>query len=370
MLVDSSGKVISSMDKRLIGTAGLSEKEMSIVTSHDQGSKELNDENKYLISKKVRGADWYIVDKLSVSAITRSNRTLYRILGFSTVVIMMILFLCLIFITTIAISGAVEKDLRSIIKMIEQESVDSVITDPKDNKNSIIKLKSNVSRMLYKIRSLVAESYDAKVREREAELKALQSMINPHFLYNTLESINWMAYKYDAGEISSMVTLLAKYFRLSLNKGKDIVTLGDEFSLSSTYLDIQKTRFNDSFEYSIELDDRVSGFLIPKLIMQPVIENALLHGIQKNRGVKGLLSIRAYEEDGFVIIEIIDNGIGMTPEQIEGIMSCSSSEERKSYGIYNVIERVKLFFSEDSRISITSELQKGTTARYYLKQRG
>lgn len=143
------------------------------------------------------------------------------------------------------------------------------------------------------------ETYQSKVQEREAQLRALQAQINPHFLYNTLDTINWIAIGHNAPEISNMINGLAKYFRLSLNKGRDLVSVTDELNLAKVYLEIQQSRFPKSFEVHFIIEDGLDDLEMPKLTLQPIVENALLHGIRKSKGKTGTILIGAKKRTGF-----------------------------------------------------------------------
>lgn len=222
------------------------------------------------------------------------------------------------------------------------------------------------------------ETYRSKVQEREAQLRALQAQINPHFLYNTLDTINWIAIGHKAHDISQMIDGLARYFRLSLNKGKDVVTVTDELELAKVYLEIQQTRFPKSFEFAFELAGKdesdeapkvgliLESCLIPKLTLQPIVENALLHGIRKAKGKTGKITIRAYIDGDDLLLSVSDDGIGMDPDFAQTLLTEPRPAMRtdgsgSSYGLYNVNERIRLFSGEDYGLNIQSQLGEGTT---------
>ncbi|WP_197081219.1 sensor histidine kinase [Gordoniibacillus kamchatkensis] len=202
--------------------------------------------------------------------------------------------------------------------------------------------------------------------EKEALLKALQAQINPHFLYNTLDAINWMAIRRKADDISYMIESLSKYFRFSLKNGKDIVSLEDELSLVETYLNIQKIRFGDEFAFTIRADEAAKSLLLPKLTLQPIVENALLHGIRNLRDRKGLLEIEAApEQEHTLLIRVTDNGIGMEEQAVKHMLQQDPAQGgapgRRGYGLFNVQERVRLYAGANSGITVTSVVGRGTT---------
>lgn len=213
--------------------------------------------------------------------------------------------------------------------------------------------------------------------KRQAELKALQAQINPHFLYNTLDSIHWMADKINAMDISRMTMALGMLFRTSLNKGRDFISIQDEVENVNSYLIIQKTRYGDLFDYLINIDGRLLNLLTIKLILQPLVENAIYHGV-KEKNQAGIIEIHGeiLENDGDVQFIISDNGMGMKPLMLDFINQklekCLSMEtklsEDEGYGIYNVNERIKLYFGERYGLHYQSEWGQGTEVRILIPQ--
>mgnify|MGYP000298358713 CR=1 FL=1 len=198
---------------------------------------------------------------------------------------------------------------------------------------------------------------------KEAQLKYLQSQINPHFLYNTLDSIIWMIRSEEYEGAGKMVSLLAKFLRISLSQGKDMIPLEKELEHASSYLAIQNIRFKDKFEFQIEADPALLKYLCPKLSIQPLLENAIYHGME-GMYEDGEITIRIYDRDGDIGIDVADNGPGMTQETIDHIMhnKVISSKRGSGIGVRNVNERIQLIYGEDYGVTITSELDEGTTA--------
>ena len=202
-----------------------------------------------------------------------------------------------------------------------------------------------------------------QTERRKSELEVLQSQINPHFLYNTLDSIIWMIRSEEYEGAGKMVSLLAKFFRISLSQGKDMIPLEKELEHASSYLAIQNIRFKDKFEFQIEADPALLKYLCPKLSIQPLLENAIYHGME-GMYEDGEITIRIYDRDGDIGIDVADNGPGMTQETIDHIMhnKVISSKRGSGIGVRNVNERIQLIYGEDYGVTITSELDEGTTA--------
>lgn len=223
-------------------------------------------------------------------------------------------------------------------------------------------LNDSLDVMVDKIKELVDQVTVEQVRLRKAEFELLQAQINPHFLYNTLDAIVWLAESGEPKKVVSMVESLSGFFRSSLNQGKDVVTIKEELQHVRSYLEIQQVRYQDILQYKIDIPESLNRYFIPKITIQPLVENALYHGIKNKRGV-GEIVITGKMEGNRCNIEITDNGIGMTPERLQQVRSriaYKTPGENDIYGLYNVNERIRLNFGEDYGISIESEYKQGT----------
>nr|WP_253940793.1 histidine kinase [Fundicoccus ignavus] len=189
---------------------------------------------------------------------------------------------------------------------------------------------------------------------RKTEFELLQAQINPHFLYNTLDSIIWLAESEQSELVVQMVSSLGAFFRTSLSNGKDVINLETEMKQVESYLEIQKIRYNDVLEYSIELDSSLYSYQIPKLSLQPLVENALYHGIKLKRG-KGKIRLSGEIEDEQIVIRVWDNGVGMSQRQLKDLSRNVNSEKRLTQlGLMNVQQRLRLYFVQGSGLSFNS----------------
>lgn len=218
--------------------------------------------------------------------------------------------------------------------------------------------------MVQTMKELIDTSYISKIREREAELSALQAQINPHFLYNTLDSIYWKALTDGNNDIAEMVYSLSRIFRLSLNRGQGMTTVEKEVELVTHYLMIQKMRFNEKLEYSIEVDEALNHYIVPKLLLQPFVENSIIHGIEKN-GSCGTVAVTIKRIGDKLNFIILDSGKGMKEEQVQNLLlkadgDVNTKKTPGGYAISNVNERLKLKFKDDFKLSIQSKRNKGT----------
>ncbi len=229
-------------------------------------------------------------------------------------------------------------------------------------------LSDSLNAMIDKINELLEQVTKEQIRLRKAEFELLQAQINPHFLYNTLDAIVWLAEAGEQKKVVRMVGSLSEFFRTSLNQGKDIVTVREELQHVRSYLEIQQMRYQDILKYEICVPLNLEKYLIPKITIQPLVENALYHGIKNKRGQGNIVINGEIETDCFVL-RIVDDGIGMTEERLgqvcEGIWN-NVPKEKDIYGLYNVNERIRLNFGEKYGISVESTYGKGTVVSIRL----
>ena len=229
-------------------------------------------------------------------------------------------------------------------------------------------LSESLNTMIDKINALLEQVKKEQIRIRKAEFELLQAQINPHFLYNTLDTIIWLAESDEQKQVVHMVESLSDFFRTSLNQGKDIISIKEEIQHVRSYLEIQQMRYQDILEYEIDVPEEFYQNTIPKITVQPLVENALYHGIKNKRG-KGKITVRGYREGSFFILEVQDNGIGMQPERLEQVRNALVHKqfvESKVYGLYNVNERIRLNCGEEYGLRISSTYQEGTTVKIFL----
>ena len=223
-------------------------------------------------------------------------------------------------------------------------------------------LSDSLNAMIDKINELLDQVTTEQIRLRKAEFELLQAQINPHFLYNTLDTIVWLAEAGDQKRVVSMVGNLSDFFRTSLNQGKDIISIREELAHVRSYLEIQQVRYQDILRYEITVPEDLYEYKIPKITIQPLVENALYHGIKNKRG-QGTITITGERSENGFVLYVRDNGIGMTQERLKevraGIQKLSYTG-KEIYGLYNVNERIRLNFGETYGISIESTYGEGT----------
>lgn len=222
----------------------------------------------------------------------------------------------------------------------------------------ITSLTESFEHMVVQIKELVEKVRQEEVTLRKTELKALQAQINPHFLYNTLDAIAWLCEEERHKDAVEMVNSLAKLFRISISRGHELITIEKEMQHAKSYLKIQNFRYKNQFTYSFDVDEECLNYLCNKITLQPIIENAIYHGIDRMVD-EGKINIGIHKKGDRIIFTVEDNGVGMTEEQCEEILH-KDAGDRVGIGIKNVNDRIKIYFGEEYGLTIQSELDEGT----------
>ncbi len=262
------------------------------------------------------------------------------------------------------IAKSITQPLQKLCDSMErvQEGDFSVSDIVVDSANEIGSLTTSFNVMTHRIQELMEQNIREQEAKRKSELKALQSQINPHFLYNTLDSIIWMAEGKKNEEVVLMTASLARLLRQSISNEDEVISIGQEIEYARGYLTIQKMRYKDKMEFRIDVEPSILNIRLIKLVLQPIIENAIYHGL-KYKESKGLLLVKGFLKDGNAVIQVIDDGVGMEPEVLEHIFEKHKVNYRSNgVGVYNVQKRLQLYYGSEYGITYESEKGKGTTA--------
>ncbi|GAA6299965.1 sensor histidine kinase [Eisenbergiella tayi] len=254
------------------------------------------------------------------------------------------------------ISRSVSSRIRHLSKTVQKVQDGKLETlDEEAGQDEVGQLIGNYNYMIRRIRKLLEEQYQLGQEKKEAELMALQSQITPHFLYNTLDMINWMASKNETENIRDTVLSLARYYKLILNKGRDIITIGLEIELCEAYIAIQQKRYRGKILFELDVEEQIRDCLIPKITLQPLIENAITHGIMEKSSGRGNILISGWEEDDDIFLSVTDDGVGMiTGQEME------QKHKGSKYGLSNIETRLKLFYNMEKCITFESTQGIGT----------
>jgi two-component system sensor histidine kinase YesM len=356
-ITDYEGNLIYHPQQQLI-YAGIKKEDNNSIKNKTYGSfiQDFQGERRLITVKTVGYTSWKIIGVSYLDEVVTSKKDITRFSGW-------IIFFGVIFVITvfIFISAKITQPIKLLdksMKKVEEGSLD-VFVDIK-GEEEIVHLSKTFNMMLLRIRQLMDQVVLEQEAKRKSELNALQAQINPHFLYNTLDSIVWMAENGKSQDVITMVTALARLFRISISRGKNIITVKDELEHARNYLIIQKIRYKNKFQFTIEAEDEVLNYKTLKLILQPIIENAIYHGIEYMVD-EGNIKITARIFEDMLIFEVIDNGLGMSEEKLKSILSPDSADKGgNGVGVKNVHERVRLCFGKQYGVEIKSELEVGT----------
>lgn len=232
--------------------------------------------------------------------------------------------------------------------------------------DEIAELSHHFNSMLKDLRRLMNEVVETQKEKRKRELEILQAQINPHFIYNTLDTLQWKALEYGASDLSELILSLSSFFRVSLSKGKEMIPLREEIKHVRSYLDIQKARYEEILTYEIQVEESLDDVFLPKILLQPLVENAIYHGI-KPKLAQGKISILAQLEGKDLLLTVQDNGVGMTEEQVNQLEEAFEGKRAPvSYGLHNVHQRIRLTYGTPYGLHVESCLQDGTAVTIRL----
>lgn len=318
-------------------------------------TKKYSDMNKdyFIVKKTIPETGWnvwlYKPEKLMGTSIRQINIITFG----GTLVCLVATFMCIRF-TAIFVTTRIGK-LQKVVARVEKEDFSYALNTT--SQDEIGELITSFSKMERKLNYLINEVYKSRIKEKEYEMKALQAQINPHFLYNTLSLINWKAIEAGKRDISKITLALSAFYRTSLNKGNNITHISGEIENMRSYLSIQLMLHDDGFDVTEDIDDSILEYTCPNLILQPLIENAIDHGIDvMPEDRRGVISVICKDMDTYIQFVIKDNGIGMTKEQTVKILT----KDSKGYGVRNVNERLKLCYGEEYPMIIKSKENTGT----------
>ena len=334
------------------------DKQMSVQEISNSPMDSMVSDDFFVHKSPIENSDWILV---GVSSFSRFKEDSVKLLGIVSVVGVLSLLICMLGIfTLIRYQLLPVKRLGQVMRRVEEG--DTTIRAEQKGAQEFQALAGTFNQMLERIETLMKEEKEQEALTRIYELKALTSQINPHFLYNTLDTIIWMAEFQDHQKVVDITKALSNYFRLSLNAGEEIVTLRQEIEHVRQYLFIQKERYGDKLEYEIDEPNDIPDIKLPKIVLQPLVENAIYHGIKESER-SGKITITVSKRDTFIDICIADNGVGIKE-------NTKSTKELGGVGIKNIKERLTLFFGEAFSMEIESEPNAYTKVYLHLPLKG
>lgn len=342
--------------------SGILQEDLARVMQQEEGSfTEVLEAKRLVTVHSLKQVGWRVVGVSYIGELLVSKKEIIIPL-----IILTLLALVVAFLISKRIVSQTAKPIRELTEHMQEIELGKlgVEIDTQSDTEEIQCLTASFKEMVYKIEGLIEQVEDNQKKLRKSELKVLQSQINPHFLYNSLDTIIWLEEREECEKVVQMTAALARYFRLSLSKGKEVITIYEEVEHVKHYLQIQKIRYASKLAYTIEVSPDIFDEMIVKIVLQPLVENALYHGI-KDLEEGGYIRVLGFREGNNIILEVYDNGKGMSREQIKNILKAPSSTSITKGGvaIKNVHERIQVYFGQDYGLSYESEYGKWTKVR-------
>jgi len=365
LLVDSSGRVVSSPDKQMINEELGHYSYIKSVLENKEGffTCEINGESQVVLFYSIEPLGWQLIHILPAKMFNPVKNTV-------NVIIFITVILCLLFglLFSVVLNSFVLKPLKLLFNEVAKvASGDFSMNLSVKSNDEIGKISKGVKKLVNDLKELIENLYISKINQREAELKALESQINPHFLYNTLDSIHWLALKNKDYEVSEQIEALSEIFKHVLNTGKSMVTIRDEIDFLENYMVIQRARFGDRIKISIEADDSLFEYETPKLVIQPIVENSIVHGFEEKMGC-GQITISIKKQRNNIVYTMIDDGLGTNQEKIRSMMN-SKEQSHNVFALKNIDERIKIKYGNEYGMSFYSEEGKGTKVEIIIPAR-
>ena len=329
--------------------------------------------------EEVRNVSSLVADMLAeyadgeISAAAQASDQLQATLNVVLVVLLALLGITVLF--SMLAQQSLTNAIRTPIARLEKFAASLAGGDlqaraPETPVTELHELTQSLNTMAGRLQDLIDENRREQENLKKSELRALQAQINPHFLYNTLDAIVWLAEAGQSREVIHITRALSDFFRISLSQGKDWIPLSEEIKHLTGYLTIQKIRYRDILDYQIDIPEELGSCQVLKLLMQPLVENAIYHGVKHRRG-RGLVRVTGRMEDSWLILEVADNGAGMTPERLAQVREglSGSGAESAGYGLFNVNKRIQLYYSQPQGVWIESRMGEGTAVTLKLPVR-
>ena len=364
-IYDQNGIIMSSMDRQAIGT-GFDYKVLS-----ENERKYINPAGGfyYYVDRQLKINNWTIVYMIDKSYIDMQSRGVYQymlfIMLFGLIVSLMISYL---------ISNNVTKPITELAKNMKKvENGKFDIKIPQSRNDEIGQLIHSYNLMIEKLNELVNNNLAMQIKTKEAQIRAYEMQINPHFIHNSLETIRMLSVLDETDKVDEAILLLSSVLRFNLNTEKE-VSIESELNNMEYYLRLLKLRFNDEFDYEINVDEEILSYYTLKFILQPIVENAMKHGIEKVER-KGIISILGKQLDNEIVFVIKDNGIGISEEQIKILKECLNDNNylkdgSSNIGLMNVHQRIKLFYGDEYGIEVESKFMEKTSVLIHIPSMG
>lgn len=352
-LMDREGNIVYHPQQQLL-YSGLKSEDTAALSALEDGS--YADDTVIYSLTSVQGSGWRVVGVSYVDELV--NRSVRDMIWLSAGLAVLILAAALL--ASWLLSRQLSRPLRALASAMErfETDADHFTYHPGGGAREVRELSASFGHMVLRIQQLMSTVRQEEVNLRKTELKALQAQINPHFLYNTLDSIAWMCEQGRSADAVKMIHALARLFRISISKGHELIPIAKEIEHAENYLEIQKYRYKNQFTYAFDVDPGCLDYYCNKITLQPIIENAIMHGLDLLVD-EGRIDVRVGQDGEDIVFCVQDNGVGMSAEQAASILE-QDSQDRTGIGIKNVNDRLQIYFGRQYGLRITSELDVGT----------
>jgi len=354
-IVDNQGIVLSTHEDERIGQPLASRYLEPRIFQQDEGYYDAEiDGSNYLVEFfTIEETGWKLIHYVPIEAITKQGDVIKQVTVVSVCISLVICMFFLFFFMFKVLRPL--RQIRILMKSLENEEFN--VSIPVQGNDEIALFCSSFNKMSRKLNELFNEVHVVKIKQKEAEIKALEEQINPHFLYNTLDLIYWMGRMEKAFETAEMINVLSKLFRLGLNSGSGFTTVKKELEHIESYMYIQQKRY-ESVSLTISAEPDALALTVTKLVLQPLVENAITHGLEPRGGI-GSIEVRVYRKDGDVIYEVEDDGVGMESARANELLH-APHDNQGGVGLRNIHDRLVLTYGDDYGLDIESEPGKGT----------
>ena len=352
-LMDRMGNIMYHPQQQLL-YAGLKSEDTAALAALEDGTY-VEDTVIYAITS-VEDSSWRVVGVSFVDELV--NRSVREMIGISAGLAGLVLAAALL--TSWILSRMLSRPLRGLTSAMErfERDADHFSYRPVRGTREVRELSQSFGHMVLRIQQLMSTVRQEEINLRKTELKALQAQINPHFLYNTLDSIAWMCERGRNADAVNMVHALARLFRISISRGHELIPIAKEIEHAESYLQIQKYRYKNQFTYEFDVDPGCLDYYCNKITLQPIIENSINHGLDL-LVEEGRIQVEVLQDGEDILFRVRDNGVGMSQEQVDAILE-QDPEDRTGIGIRNVNDRLRIYFGAPYGLRITSELDVGT----------
>ena len=320
------------------------------------------DKYTYYYTKIPANENWYLCTKVETANLTKETSSFILMLTS-----LLVLFTLITIVVCIYLSRSITKPISNLNETMQKASSNLQIVADQSDIEEINSLSRSFNQLIQKIDNLLKKIKEDAKLQRQSEIKVLQAQINPHFLYNTLDALNWKALQHQDAEMTTLIRSLCDFYRISLSNGDEFIPIKDEIKHVECYLKIQSIRFKNQFTYDLEVESHLLSMYCLKILLQPLIENAITHGLRP-LDHPGKIHIRIFTQENNIIMTVEDNGVGMSDQMLDEVNNGLSNQALHKYGLYNINQRIRLTYGETYGIHIQSQLNSGTKVTVTIPQ--